>query len=270
MAADLHVHSTYSDGCLSPQELVSLAGQFAVGAFALTDHDTIQGLEEAFLWAAKSNVVVIPGVELSCRHGDSEYHILGYHIDPLSGHLQQQLSNLKGARLERIEQMVHKLRQQGLGISWDRVLQIADRGVVGRPHIAEALVESGYASHKNAAFDLFLMPDCPAFVPRKGLSVSAGIELLRLAGGVPVWAHPGGAFSQERLREFKALGLMGVEVWHPDHSSAQMQWFADKAAEIGLLVTGGSDFHCHEAGAPTFAMHRTPAWALEALAAAAR
>lgn len=266
MAIDLHVHSTYSDGCLTPGQIVTHASQAGITALALTDHDTLDGIPEALACGKELGITVLPGIELSCSlENQGDYHILGYKMDCNHEPLLAQLRELSLARAERADRIVAKLAVAGIQIDGSRVREIAGAGVVGRPHIAEALIEQGFAEDKQDAFRRYLSPGQPGYVPRYRLSVAQAIGLIRAAGGIPVWAHPGQSFSLERLEQFQEYGLLGLEVWHPDHSAEQMLWFADRVARAGLLVTGGSDFHCYQLHGPGLGSHITPEWAFAAL-----
>lgn len=266
MTADLHLHSTYSDGCLRPSQLVAAADALGLSAIALTDHDSIEGIDEAMAAGSRIGLTVIPGIELSCSEPDLGYHILGYRLDYKSEPLLAKLAWLKEQRAQRARRIIAKLESNSIYVCKERLDEIAGKGVIGRPHIATALVERGYADNQSEAFNLFLTDGMPGYVERCRLGVQAGINLIRAAGGIPVWAHPGKDFSLRRLQDLRQLGLQGVEVWHPDHSQAQMLWFADQAARAGLLVTGGSDFHCGGfCGEPALGDFLTPNWALLAL-----
>lgn len=263
MAVDLHVHSTYSDGCLAPSELIEQARQCGITTLALTDHDTLAGIPEALEHGVQLGVDIVPGIELSCSEGQSEYHILGYELDCSYEPLLAQLEKLRLARVERVDQIVSQLAISRVRLSAARVREIAGAGVIGRPHIAAALMEQGYADSISDAFTRYLNPGCPGHVPRHRLSVQEGVGLILAAGGVPVWAHPGKKFTHKILARFKDYGILGVEVWHPDHTLEQMLWFADQVARASLLVTGGSDFHCLPHS--RLGSQLTPDWALAAL-----
>lgn len=263
MAVDLHVHSTYSDGCLAPSQLVEQACQSGITTLALTDHDTIAGIAEAKKSGVQLGVNIVPGVELSCSDGQGEYHILGYKLDCSYKPLLAQLEKLRLARAQRVDQIVARLAISGVHLSAARVREIAGTGVIGRPHLAAALIEQGLAESISDAFVRYLNPGRPGHVPRHRLSVRDGVDLILAAGGIPVWAHPGKKFAHAIITRFKDYGLLGVEVWHPDHTPEQMLWFADQVARAGLLVSGGSDFHCWPQS--RLGSHLTPDWALAAL-----
>ncbi|NLW16273.1 MAG: PHP domain-containing protein [Firmicutes bacterium] len=261
MVIDLHVHSTYSDGCLSPGQLVERAQQLGIRAIALTDHDTVAGIPELLARGEQLGISVLPGVELSCEG----YHILGYGVDCNYGPLLRQLQELANARQQRAERIVARLASIGIELELERIRELAGVGVIGRPHVAAALVEQGLAADVADAFSRYLSKGRPGYVPRYRLEPQQAIELIRSAGGIPVWAHPGKDFSRERLLQLKSWGLLGVEVWHPDHDREEMLWFADQAARADLLVTGGSDFHCPPPGSAELGSFPTPEWAWVAL-----
>lgn len=263
MAIDLHVHSTYSDGCLSPWQLVEHARQLGITTLALTDHDTLGGIPEVLEHGVQLGVNIVPGVELSCSGDHGEYHILGYKLDCSYEPLLEQLEELRLARAKRADQIVAQLAVEGTQLPMRRIQEIAGAGVIGRPHIAAVLVEQGHSESISDAFLRYLNPGQPGYVPRYRISVQKAIGLIRAAGGIPVWAHPGREFSRERLHQFQEYGLLGVEVWHPDHDSEQMLWLADQVTRAGLLMTSGSDFHCHPDS--RLGSQVTPPWALAAL-----
>ncbi|NLY54132.1 MAG: PHP domain-containing protein [Firmicutes bacterium] len=268
MGADLHTHSSYSDGCLRPDQLVEYAYYSGLSILALTDHDTVQGVPEAIQRGIELGVEVWPGIEISCTTSEGECHILGLQVDHNYDPLLQELARWQARREERAAQMVSRLAQLGFAIDLEQVQYIAGNGVIGRPHIAHALVERGYAADVADAFRRLIGRGCPSYVPRTEISPEHAIALIRSAGGIAVWAHPGADFSPTRLKQLQAAGLMGVEVWHPDHTPEQMLWIADQAARAGLLVTGGSDFHCADGERARLGCYSTPVWSVAAISAA--
>ncbi|MBD2083545.1 PHP domain-containing protein [Trichocoleus sp. ST-U3] len=238
---ELHCHTTYSDGTLTPSELVNAAMSAGVRALAITDHDTMNGWDEAFAAAKLHNLEIVPGLELSTVHNNCSLHILGFYPD------EQKLREPLGDRLEgrkrRSQQMIAKLAELGYPV------QLPEFGVgmaPGRPHIATALVKAGYFQSSREAFDRLLGDDKPAYVHYEKFSIVEGIAMLRSCGAVPVWAHPylfRGGNVAEVLKELVAAGLMGVEVYHPNHSAKEIQNLKKLCAEYGLLMTGGSDYH---------------------------
>lgn len=245
--ADLHAHTTASDGCLSPAELVARAAQTGISCLAITDHDTTRGVEEAKKAAEGNGVCVLTGVELSAGP-DGETHVLGYGIDPHSPFLTALFDKMYDERIERAREMAQKLRGLGMEIPIDDIVLNA-RGSVGRPHIARALVKAGYIQSTEEAFERLIGAGMPAYVPRKKLDVTQAIQILKRAGFVPVLAHPSLMHVDEQT--FYALysawteaGLMGLEAYHPSNEKERGYDFYVRAARSrGLLVTGGSDYH---------------------------
>ena len=218
MKVDLHLHSTASDGTLSPGALVRRAAEEGFTTLALTDHDTVAGIAEAQAAAREAGIRLIPGVELSCG-AQKEIHILGYGIDPQDEPLLAFSRHRREEREARAQKMVERLAQAGMTISLSRVHELA-RGVVARPHVARALVEAGYASSVSDAFDRFLVPGKCGYVPREDVRVAQAVALIHGAGGIAVLAHPmqlklGDMAIDALVREWKGQGLDGLEVYHP-------------------------------------------------------
>lgn len=238
---ELHCHTTYSDGTLTPGELVARAAGAGVRALAITDHDTLSGWEEAKVAALAHGIEIVPGVELSTVHNSRSMHILGFYPD--AGLLGGALRKLVEGRFRRAFKMVENLAALGYNIE----LPVMGEGMApGRPHLAAALVRAGYVQSNQEAFERLLGEDKPAYVHYEKFSSGDGIDLLRRCGGVPVWAHPylfRGGNVEEVLAELVGAGLMGVEVYHPTHSPAQVKNLERLCAEYGLLMTGGSDYH---------------------------
>ena len=246
---DLHIHSNASDGSLPPLEVVRLAKGRGLTAIALTDHDTIDGLVEAVEAGEESGVEVIPGVEISARHPGGSMHILGYFLEYRDKLLAQRLAVLKQARKDRNPQIIAKLNDLGIPLKMEQVERISGRGQMGRPHIARALYEGGYVRSLQEAFDIYLGNQGKAYVGKFRFPPEEAIEMIREAKGVPVLSHPFtlGPRSREDLKgllqELKSLGMAGIEVYYPEHSPEQEALYLGLARELGLLVTGGSDFH---------------------------
>ncbi|MBS4023434.1 MAG: PHP domain-containing protein [Dethiobacter sp.] len=254
VAADLHIHTTASDGLLTPQEVVASAARLGLHAISVTDHDTVDGLKEAVQAAEKTSLEVIPGIELSTEHRDKEIHILGYYIDINNYELSLLLAALQKSRAGRAEKMVEKLESLGKNIEMKSVSRIAGRAAPGRPHIARALLERGYVKNMKQAFDELIGHQGPAYVERFKLTPQEAINIIKKAGGVAVWAHPGLTGDNSLLKEFLCSGLQGLEVYHPEHSWHAVSRYRSLAREWGLLVTGGSDYHgCGEGIAGTLA-----------------
>ncbi len=246
---DLHAHSTASDGTFPPAEVVRLARDAGLQAVALTDHDTTDGLAEAVAAGQELGVEVIPGVEISAQFTDNTMHILGYFIDFRDGRLAERLAVLKEARKERNPKIIAKLNALGIHITMEQVERLSGGGQVGRPHIARALLESGYVRSLQEAFEIYLKNGGKAYVAKYRFQPAEALDMIRQAGGVPVLAHPftlglGSAQAlKEAFQDFQAMGLAGVEVFYADHTPEQEALYLRLARELGLLVTGGSDFH---------------------------
>ncbi len=219
---DLHLHSTASDGSLTPEELVAYAREKGAAAIALTDHDTVDGVKPALEAGARHGLEVVPGVEISALHPRGTMHILGYFIDPDHPFLQNQLDRLQVARRERNPRIIQRLKALGIPITWESVAALA-RGQIGRPHIAQALVRAGAVTSVEEAFEKYLTRGAPAYVEKFRFPPSEAIEMIRAAGGLAVLAHPFtlnlpslSALEQE-LSALKALGLEGVDGLYPEH-----------------------------------------------------
>lgn len=238
---ELHCHTTYSDGTLTPTELVQMALRQGVRALAITDHDTVSGWNEAFAAAADQDLEIVPGIELSTVHNGRSLHILGFY--PRSDQLTPPLVERLAGRQRRAAAMVAKLAELGYPIA---LPELGAGMAPGRPHIANALVQAGYVQSAREAFDRWLKDDGPAYVHYEKFSIQDGIDLLRSCGAVPVWAHPylfRGGEVKDVLPELVAAGLMGVEVYHPQHRLIEVKTLEKLCATYGLLMTGGSDYH---------------------------
>ncbi|MEW2376486.1 PHP domain-containing protein [Micromonospora sp. NPDC047812] len=247
---DLHTHSTASDGTLSPAELVRAAAESGLDVVAITDHDTTAGWAPA-LAALPAGLSLVRGAELSCRWYGEEpalpLHLLAYLFDPDAPELVAELARVRAAREERGERIVALLRADGIDVSWPEILTGAGGGTVGRPHIAQALIRAGLVATTTEAFG----PDWLGEryrLPKEDIDVFRAVRLVRAAGGVPVFAHPratrrGRIAPDELIADLAAIGLAGLEVDHEDHSPAERAHVRALADELGLLVTGSSDFH---------------------------
>jgi predicted metal-dependent phosphoesterase TrpH len=243
-AIDLHTHSIRSDGALSPADLIKRAAVRGVRTLALADHDTLAGVGEAVAIGQELGVRVIPATELNTESEWGDAHILGYFIDPGDAQLEERLRWLRSNRGKRIELMVGKLRGLGYAIDLNRVLEIAQGGALGRPHLAEALAEKGYVGSYEEAFDTILAKDSPAYVARVGLAPLEAVELVRRHGGVPSLAHPGTVVGLEAiLPRMVAAGLAGLECYYGEHSPEMTARCLQLARTHALVPTGGSDFH---------------------------
>ncbi len=243
MLIDLHTHTTASDGALAPAALVALARQEGVGVLGVTDHDTVAGLDEAMEAGARLGVEVIPGLEISSYHGRQEVHLLGYFVDTGHPALLERLAAWRAERLERLHQMVERLRRHGIHLDAERIAARSAGGSVGRPHVAVALVAAGHVASVEEAFHRFLADGKPACVPRQRVPVADAMALVRAAGGLPVLAHPGGYRNDGMIPELVRDGLAGIEVIHRDHNDTATARYRRLAARYDLARTGGSDFH---------------------------
>ncbi len=248
MRADLHSHSSASDGTRPPAEVVRRAAAAGLDAIALTDHDTVAGLDAAAR-ALPPGLLLVPGMELSCRRDGHSVHMLAYLFDPDYPELARQCEAIRQSRIARARDMVARLTALGVGVTWDQVAQIAGDGVVGRPHIARAMMAAGAIDSVEEAFTPeWIGTGGRAHVRRYALDPVDAIRIVREAGGVCVLAHPlaetrGWLIPESLIAELAAAGLAGVEVAHPSHDSAERQVLADLAANLNLVAAGGSDDH---------------------------
>jgi predicted metal-dependent phosphoesterase TrpH len=247
---DLHTHSTASDGTLAPSQVVREAKLAGLSAMALTDHDTVAGIEEAAAEARGVGIEFLPGIEISCQYPrPGTMHLLGYGIDPGSRVLHETLRRLVEARDERNQRVIEALQQQGVAITPEEVRAASGGGVIGRPHIAQVLVNKGYVSSVRDAFKQYLGQGGSAYFDKEMFTPRRAIELVRKAGGIPVLAHPVQLkkenFAQltSAIKDLADMGLGGVEVIHSDHRESLIHELAELAERFGLLQTGGSDFH---------------------------
>ena len=243
-AIDLHTHSLRSDGALSPADLVQRAAARGVKIQALSDHDTLAGVAEATATGDALGVRIIPATELNTESEWGDAHVLGYFIDPADSALEDRLRWLRENRGRRIELMVEKLNALGYAVSLTRVLEIAQGGALGRPHLAQALFEKGYVPTYDEAFDTLIAKSSPAYVARVGLTPLEAVTLVREHGGVPSLAHPGTVLGlEELLPKMVAAGLAGIEAYYGEHSPEMTARCLHLARELDLIPTGGSDFH---------------------------
>ena len=245
---DLHLHTTHSDGSLPPAEVVTLAHEAKVSALAITDHDITTGLPEAMAAGERLGIEIIPGIEVSSRYGESELHVLGYFLRWKDDLLNQRLTTLRESRHRRNPQIVERLQALGIDITYEEVRAVAGSDSVGRPHIARVLMDKKVVTSAKEAFDRFLANGKPAYVPRDLPTPAEAIRWIKDAGGLAVMAHPTWVKTvqgtlTDLTRELKDAGLDGVEVHYSTHTPKQTREYLDLAKTLGLLVTGGSDFH---------------------------
>ncbi len=242
---DLHVHTSTSDGRFSPEEIIGRAAKAGLNVIAITDHDNVDGIAPALAAAAAfPQLRVIPGVEISSETPEGEVHLLGYCLDYSDRKLLATLEWMRSSRMTRARKMVARLTELDLPVAWERVLELAGDGSVGRPHIAQALLEKGYIGSLAEAFDGYLERNGPAYVGRDKITPTEVVKLILAAHGLPVMAHPTTVPDPEAMiGELQASGLVGIEVYYPSYSAATVRRLEALAARNGLIPTGGTDYH---------------------------
>lgn len=244
MKFDMHTHTLYSDGLYTPESLIDLAIEKNLSGIAITDHDTLDGLDEGIIYASrKDNFVLIPGIELGCRYNNKEVHILGYFIDYKNKYLKDITIKLKESRVLRGEKMVKRLSELGLEIDIDNVRKFAKDDYIGRPHVARALIEKNYVEDIDEAFEKYLKIGAAAYVERFQLSISESIDLIHRSNGISVLAHPGLIDDWDIIDYVISLGIDGIECYHSKHSEDVTQDLLKITRKNNLIITGGSDFH---------------------------
>lgn len=256
--ADLHLHSNRSDGLSTPIELVDMASQHNLRAIAIVDHDDISALDEAIPYGQSEGVEIIPGVELSVCYNQLEFHLLAYCFDYRNPDLLEYLDLFKRKRVARAQEMVHLLEKSGLPVSFEVVLKKAGEGTVGRPHIAEVLLEEGLVYSFQDAFNRFIGNGKPAYVASYRFELHRALALIHSAGGVCSIAHPGLEITNGVLLDLIKAGVNGIETIHPNHSQEQILYFRRIAEENGLFETGGSDYHGAKKGEDAFGHYNVP------------
>jgi len=241
--ADLHVHTSESDGTLTPRQLVKQALSRGLSAVAIVDHDTVGAIAEALAAAQDTDLEVIAGIELTAQYEKQEIHILGYFLDCQNKALLKKLSLVQLNRIERVHKIVKNLEDQGVKLNAQDVFDISGKGTVGRMHIAKALVKAGWVTTTAEAFRKYIGDKSPAYVLGFSLSPAEAINLIKEAGGVAVLAHPYMLHNDELINQLAGWGLQGIEVYYPEHSQSMVNFYLDLAKKLNLLVTGGSDFH---------------------------
>ena len=267
MRFDLHVHTTASDGTLTPTEIVRQAADAGLVVVAITDHDSIEGVPDALAaaGACRECITVIPGVELSAVYDGLDVHILGYFVNPADPELRSHLADLRAARLNRARTIIATLDAAGYDLSLDEVMDLSEGGAVGRSHVARALVHRGHAQDVSDAFKRLLGRGRPFYVPKDVRTPTEVLQVILDAGGLPVLAHPGVTGADDLIPALVANGLVGLEAYHAEHDPAQQQRYASIAADHGLLVTGGTDYHGPFAPNPPLGSMEMPDTVLPAL-----
>jgi 3',5'-nucleoside bisphosphate phosphatase len=239
---DLHIHTTCSDGFYSPEEIVEKAKDFGLSGISITDHDSVDAVKRAADYAERYGIEVIPGVELSSDLGENEVHILAYFIDPDNQELERYLKFFRTERLKRAERMIKKLSNLGFPLTMDDIILKAKNSAIGRPHIAQALVEKQYVRTYYEAFNKYIGNGCPAYEKKVHISPRSAFKIINDAGGLSFIAHPG--FMKDNvLKELIDAGVDGIEVMHPSHNAQLIKFYKGIVNEYFLLESGGSDFH---------------------------
>jgi predicted metal-dependent phosphoesterase TrpH len=240
---DLHVHTTFSDGLFTPEQMVAEAKRLGLTAVAVTDHDAMAGVERAVAAGRDVGLEVVPGVEMSCMVGSIDVHVLGYYVEYGAEAVREFLGLVCEKRRERALKMVARVNELGVAASMARVEELAAGAAIGRPHVAQAIAETGAVANSDEAFARYIGYERPAYFPKMELSPEQAVGFIHGHGGVAVVAHPGTYHNDAALEATLAAGADGIEVWHPDHSAEESQRYREKAEELGLLTTGGSDCH---------------------------
>lgn len=250
MFADLHLHTSFSDGTYTPEELVAHAQRHGLKALALTDHDTVEGCMRMALACDRADLEFIPGTELSTEMHGQELHLLGYFIDAQNPRLLCELAHFQTVRRNRVREMVTRLNRMNIALETEAVLAIANCRSPGRPHIARALVQAGVCSSLDEAFERFLKKNRPAWVPKAQIAAGEAIQLIHQAGGLAALAHPGLNHNDSLIPQLKELGMDALECFHSKHNPSQTTHYLAVTAQFDLLVTGGSDCHGMNKGEP--------------------
>lgn len=240
---DLHLHTTRSDGARTPAELLDYVRDRRLVGFSVTDHDTIDGFRDIKAMLVEGDPELIPGVELSCSGPNGDLHMLAYCFDPDHPELASALEDFRERRNQRGQKMVQRLNDLGLQVNYETVVGCAAGAPVGRPHVAEALVELGIVSDFDTAFHKYLGDHAPAFVPKENMSPEEAIDLIHACQGLAVVAHPMIHKAVDSVEALSEKGLDGIEAWHPDHRQSDVDRLKHMAERFDLLITGGSDYH---------------------------
>lgn len=243
---DLHVHTNFSDGTFSPEEVVEYANKIRLSCIAITDHDTVDGISPALKYAAGKNTEIIPGVEFTAEIKECEVHILGFFIDHGKKWFIEELKNLRRLREKRMQRMLESLGKKGINLTMEQVRNVSGEGSLGRLHLAKLLFEKGHVRSVQEAFDIYIGSGKPCYVKGDRISPRDAIEMIAKLKGASVLAHPRIMGRDEFIPEFVKAGLKGIEVYHTDHAEAAVNHYKKIAQDYGLLMTGGSD--CHGTG----------------------
>ena len=265
MYADLHLHTNFSDGTYTPEELAGHAARCGFKAIALTDHDTMEGCERMGNACLERGVEFIPATELTAELGGHELHMLGYFLDPKNPRLQTELAKFQDVRQQRIVEMVTRLNELGVPVATEAVFKLANCRSPGRPHVARTLVQGGWCSSLDEAFERFLRKGKPAWVPKFKISATDAIQLIHSAGGLAVLAHPGLNHNDDIIPALVEAGMDGIECFHTKHSTTMTQRYLEMTDQYFLLVTGGSDCHGMSKSKPLIGSIKIPYECVERL-----
>jgi predicted metal-dependent phosphoesterase TrpH len=255
---DLHLHTTFSDGTYSPEELASEARRFGLVAVALTDHDTVEGCARMGAACETHGIEFIPATELTAEVDGIELHMLGYFLDPECPPLLEAMHHFQNGRTERIKEIVSRLKRLNVPLEEEDVFALAKCKSPGRPHVARALIQRKVCASLDEAFERFLKKNRPGWVPKEKMSAEDALEIIHNAGGLAVLAHPGLARSEEAIPALIEAGLDGIECFHTKHSPAASEYYVGVAEENNLLITGGSDCHGMNKGKPLIGSIKLP------------
>jgi hypothetical protein len=270
MFADLHLHTHFSDGTYSPEEVAALGRKFGFAALALTDHDTVEGCARMAAACEAVGIEFITGTELTAEQSGNELHLLGYFIDTRNATFLAEIAKFQTVRQDRIRKMVALLNRLNVPLSAEAVFALANCRSPGRPHVARALIKAGQCATLDEAFERFLKKNRPAWVPKMKMSAADGIELIHQAGGLAVMAHPGLNRTDEVIPDLVDTGLDGIECFHTKHSHSTTERYLELADKFHLLITGGSDCHGLSKGKPLIGSIKLPYEHIERLKAAAQ
>ena len=266
--ADLHLHTFFSDGTFSPEELVGYGQRLGFAALALTDHDSVEGCPRMVAACEAAGIFFVPGTELTAEHNDTEIHILGYFVDTQNEKFLSDIARFQAVRQNRIREMVARLNELNVPLEVETVFALANCKSPGRPHVARALVKAGLVANLDEAFERFLKKSRPAWVPKAKMSALESVELIHQAGGLAVMAHPGLNRTDEIIPDLVAAGLDGIECFHTKHSTTMSERYLEIAEKHSLLVTGGSDCHGFSKARPLIGTVKLPYGHVERLSAA--
>ena len=256
--ADLHLHTYFSDGTFSPEELVGHGHRLGFAALALTDHDSVEGCARMIAACEAAGIDFIPGTELTAEHNDTEIHLLGYYVDTQNDKFLSDIARFQSVRQDRIREMVARLNGLNVPLQVESVFALANCRSPGRPHVARALVKAGLVRSLDEAFERFLKKNRPAWVPKAKMSALEAIELIHQAGGLAVMAHPGLNRTDDVIPVLVEAGLDGIECFHTKHSTNTSERYLEIADKYHLLITGGSDCHGFSKGKPLIGTVKLP------------